>query len=410
MTTPTSGKAKGTGPFYLVAFVCSLLSLDTAARFFSQRMGIDGLPIHGISVELAAVCGVGELTLIACGYAMRHNVRRENGKPGAAQLVALTLCSAATFMAIALDGPVAGALRAFFGPVLALIALHLALGIEVKVRAGINTGVWARIAAEIRERLLSRIGLGDDERKAAERTRDRARERAARLATATGWVPWRTARLVRAVRKSGATLDVEQRWRLVEQVAALRSISDLVEIDMGSPWASVAAQRAAQQEPAPAATDTAPAAATGAATTPLQPSSALMGIDPQLAAIVRNGRGGSTRNGEARNGRNAQVSAPTAPSAADRSDTTFMAIVAPLVARSLDATGAAPSQRSVRNAIEAKVQPAPGFKKVGELIQRATEAHRERSERAATDDADRSDDPDRDRINGRTPDLIGATS
>ncbi|MGI5247730.1 hypothetical protein [Dactylosporangium sp. CA-139066] len=242
MSTPSTDRPKGTGPFYLVALVCSGLSLDTAARYFHGHMGINGLPIHGISAELAAICGVGELTLVACGYAMRHSVRRD-GKPGAAQLVALSMCSAATFMAIALDGPVAGALRAFFGPILALITLHLALGIEVKVHSGVKTGTWARIVAEFRERFLSRLGLGDDERKAAERTRDRARDKAARLATATGWVPRRTQRLAKAVRASGATLDPVQRDRLVEQVAVLRSVADLAEIKMASPWAAVAAER-----------------------------------------------------------------------------------------------------------------------------------------------------------------------
>jgi hypothetical protein len=238
MSTSSTDRARGTGPFYLVALACSLLSLDTAARFFSGRMGIDGLDIRGFSVELAAVCGVGELTLIACGYAMRHNVRRnDNGKPGAAQLVALVMCTAASFMAVALDGPVAGGLRAFFGPVLALIALHLALGIEVKVRPVASAGTWAKIVAEARERFMSRLGLGNDGREAAERTRDRARERAARLATDDkAW--WRDRRLARAVRASGATLDPDQRGRLLEQVAVLKHITDLTAVDVESPWSA----------------------------------------------------------------------------------------------------------------------------------------------------------------------------
>jgi hypothetical protein len=221
----------------LVALVCSLLSLDTAARFFSERMGIDGLPIRGVSVELVAVCGVGELTLIACGYAMSHSVRR-HGKPGAAQLVALTLCGAATFMAVALDGPVAGALRAFFGPILALITLHLALGIEVKVRRSAGTGAWVRIVSELRERFLSRLGLGDDGRLAAERSRDRARDKAARLATATGWVPWRDERLQRALRTSHADRDPAQRALLLEQIATLRGAAHLATVEIESPWSA----------------------------------------------------------------------------------------------------------------------------------------------------------------------------
>lgn len=158
------------------------------------------------------------------------------------------------------------------------------------------------------------------------------------------------------------------------------------------------------------ATPSAPNSATVVQSPPQQPSSALSAVDPQLAALVRNGKAGSTRNGDTRNGAKPQVSGGVARSATDRSDATYMRIVEPLVAQSLAATGTAPSQRSMREAIAAKVQPAPGFKKVGELIQRATEAHRERTERAATDDAERSDDPDRERINGRVPALSGAAS
>lgn len=239
MSTSSTDRPRGTGPFYLVALMCSGLSLDTAARYFHSEMHINGLTMHAvnnISAELAAICSVGELTLIACGYAMRHNVRRD-GKPGIAQLVALAMCSAATFMAFALNGPVAGGLRAFFGPILALITLHLALGIEVKVRKSGTAGAWAKVFTEMRERVMSRLGLGDDERKAVERSRDRARDRAARLATDDkAW--WRDRRLARAVRASGATLDAAQRGQLVEQVAALRGVTELTTMEIESPWSA----------------------------------------------------------------------------------------------------------------------------------------------------------------------------
>ncbi|MEU4239778.1 hypothetical protein [Actinoplanes sp. NPDC026619] len=226
-------QTRGTGPFYLVALVCSGLSLDTAFRFFGEHMGITGL-IAGFPAERAALCGVGELTLIACGYAMRHNVRRD-GKAGAAQLVALMLCTAASFMAVALDGPVTGLLRAFFGPILALITLHLALGIEVHVRHGKSTGALARIGRELRERLLSRIGLADDDRPALTRSRDRAADRAARLA-AGQTVLLRRFRLARAVRQSGAALDPRARARLLAQLNAQRTIGDLTSMSATSPW------------------------------------------------------------------------------------------------------------------------------------------------------------------------------
>lgn len=233
---PTGGKSRGTGPFYAAAVLCSGLSLDTAYRFFGERLHIDGFVFNGVSVELIALCGIGEFILLACGYAMRHNVRRPEGKPGPAQALAFALLVAASLMAIALDGPVAGGVRAFFGPFLALAALHMALGIEVHVKQGKSNGTFARIGREVRERLLSRLGLADDNRDAAARTRDRAADRAARLA-AGHFVPFRRARLARAIRQSDAGIDPRQRERLVAQLRAQKTLGDLtgMKVDV-SPW------------------------------------------------------------------------------------------------------------------------------------------------------------------------------
>ncbi len=230
MTTTSTDRPKGTGPFYLVAIAATAVSVDTSWRFFGDVLRITN------KIERGAMFAVLELALVACGYAMRHNVRRPGGTPGAARILAWALCGLSAYMALALSGPVAGLARVALGPVLALVALHLALGIEIRVHHQRAAGAWGRVVAELRERVMSRLGLGDDERKAAERTRDRARERAARLATATGWVPRRTQRLVKAVRQSGATLDPDQRGRLVEQVAVLKNITDLTNVTVESPW------------------------------------------------------------------------------------------------------------------------------------------------------------------------------
>lgn len=227
---PAADKARGTGPFYLVALVGSLISLDTAWRFFDTELHIKDV------AERIALSGVAELTLIACGYAMSHAVRRPGGKPGPAQLLAYGMCATATFMAITIGGPVGGTVRALLGPILALVALHLALGIEVKARKVTKrVGTWARVGRELRERLLSRLGLADDSRTALTRTRDRAADRAARLAAAK-WAIFRTARLSRAVRASNAALDATQRDRVKKQVAALKNLDDLVKHDGDSPW------------------------------------------------------------------------------------------------------------------------------------------------------------------------------
>jgi len=221
--------AKGAGLFYLVAAAATAISIDTSWRFFEQRLGITN------DLERVAMFAVVELALIACGWAMRASVRRPGGKPGPARTLAWALCGLAAYMAIDLSGPVEGIARVALGPVLGLVALHLALGIEVRVRRGASGTTWSRIGGELRERVLSRLGLADDNRTALARTRDRAADRAARLATSRRAIA-RKRRLARAVRTSGAALDATQRERLMTQVAALRHLDDLVKTDRPSPW------------------------------------------------------------------------------------------------------------------------------------------------------------------------------
>lgn len=243
-----SRKARGTGPFYLVALIATFISLDTAFRFFGEILHITGsltvtIPLwngqswhlQNAPVERWVLCGVVEMGLIACGYAMRSNVRRGD-KPGPAQLVAFALVAFSTVMAITLGGPVAGVARAILGPVLGLIFLHLALGIEVHVRSGgTKSGTLSKVTNELRERALSRLGLGDDNRDAITRTRDRAIDQATRLATAR-FVIAREVRLARAVHRSGVATNPAARERLKAQVATQRNITDLIKLEVPSPW------------------------------------------------------------------------------------------------------------------------------------------------------------------------------
>jgi hypothetical protein len=211
-----------------VAVIATLVSVDTSWRFFGERLGITGW-------ERPVMFFVIELTFIACARSMHGSVTRGDG-PGPARLLVWGLCGAAGYMAVALAGPVNGLARVLLGPVLAVVTLHLALGIQIRARRGQRSGTWARIGREMRERALSRLGLADDARDALARTQDRAADRAARLATATGWTPRRTQRLARAVRASGAALDADRRERVLAGVAALRGLQDLTTGTYASPW------------------------------------------------------------------------------------------------------------------------------------------------------------------------------
>jgi hypothetical protein len=150
------------------------------------------------------------------------------------------------------------------GPLLSLVMLHLALGIEIRNRTTTRTGTWARVADELRERVLSRLGLADDDRDALTRTRERAARRIAVLAL-SGRTPLRTARLSRALRASNVAHDDRIQRRMLAELAVLRHAGELATLALPSPW-------------------TVPAA-----TQPTQPSGTQPSVTPPTAARRTNG-------------------------------------------------------------------------------------------------------------------------
>ncbi|MEU3642374.1 hypothetical protein AB0E59_03260 [Lentzea sp. NPDC034063] len=221
-------KPAGAKGFYAVALMSIGVSVDTSWRFFEQRLGITDV------VERVVLFSVMEAALVACGWAMRGGVRRD-GRPGPARLVAWALTAFAAFAAFSLSGPVAGTARVLLGPVLGLVMLHLALGIEIRASRQ-RTTTWARVGRELRERLLSLLGLGDDHRDAAARTRDKAALRAAKLAIASRWTPRRKARLRKALHASHVAHDATQRDRMLRELGVLQHADELAKISQPSPW------------------------------------------------------------------------------------------------------------------------------------------------------------------------------
>lgn len=230
---PTSGPtAPGTSPgaglFYLVAAASMIVSVNTSWRYFGDILHVDNL------AERTAMFAVLELALIACGQGMRAGVIR-HGRPGPARLIAWALCAVSAFMAWQIAGPLAGTARVLLGPLLGLVMLHLALGIEWRETHGQRAGTWARIGREMRERVLSRVGLADDSRDALARTRDRAALRLARLASRRhGLLTNR--RMARALAASGVAGDEQTRARMLAELAGLRNLTDLRTIHLASPW------------------------------------------------------------------------------------------------------------------------------------------------------------------------------
>jgi hypothetical protein len=202
-------------------------SLDTSWRFFGEKLGITGW-------ERIAMFAVLEIMLVLSALSMSFNAKK-TGHPGPARILVWAACGASAYMALLLAGPLVGWVRIALGPIMGLLALHFALGIQIRARKGAASTTWARIGRELRERMLSRLGLADDERDARTRTQDRAALRAAKL-TLGKLVLFRAARVARLLRIAGIAHNPAIRNRMLAELAVLRHANDLANLQQPSPW------------------------------------------------------------------------------------------------------------------------------------------------------------------------------
>ncbi|WP_224164028.1 hypothetical protein [Mycobacterium avium] len=214
---------------YAVAVVSLPVSLNTSWRFFDLVLHIptaDG--------ERFTMFAVAELALVVCGAGMAVNVHRD-GQPGSFRTIVWAMCAAMAYMAWAMSTPGEAIGRILLGPVLGTVMLHLGLGLALRARHQ-QTSMLARITRELRERCLSRLGLADDGRDAAQRTRDRKAYQAAALSRPRQW-PWsRQARLERALLAAGVADDHAMRDRMLARLAVVRHASALTTLTTPSPW------------------------------------------------------------------------------------------------------------------------------------------------------------------------------
>jgi hypothetical protein len=214
---------------YAVAVVSLAVSLNTSWRFFDRVLHIPST--YG---ERYVMFAVAELALVVCGAGMAVNVHRD-GQPGSFRVIVWTMCAAMAYMAWAESAADEAIGRILLGPVLGTLMLHLGLGLELRARHQ-RTGVVGRIGRELRERCLSRLGLADDGRDAAQRIRDRKAYAAATLSRPRRW-PWsRQARLERALLAAGVADDEVMRDRLLARLAVVRHAHELSTLAQPSPW------------------------------------------------------------------------------------------------------------------------------------------------------------------------------
>lgn len=192
----------GSGIFYAAAVAGMFVSLNTSWNFFGEKLDVQNL------VERGVMFFVLELAQLACGWGMRTSIQRtttseRRGTPGPARWVAWALCGMSAYMAWELSGFWVGVARVMLGPVLSLVMLHLALGIEVRGLTIRKDSTWMRLAHEFRERFLSLFGLGDEGRDAKTIAQERALARAIRIRMTKGDSPKAAREFIQNLSKAG---------------------------------------------------------------------------------------------------------------------------------------------------------------------------------------------------------------
>jgi hypothetical protein len=263
----TSGAVLTAG---LGALVSTGYSGDTSWNFARDHLGMAD------TTERLVMFAAGEIALLACAVMARANKRAtatetEAGTPGVPGVLVWCITGVQLVPAFAESGFWAGIVRAVFGPVMAALLWHLAMGLEIRVARpeALSTGLPAQIGHELRERLLSYLGLATRNRTAEQISRDRATRRAVRLASRRRLGPWGRARLAAAVTASAAAVNGEQRHRLMRELAGRRSAANLRTVPVPNPW---------QLEPAPEAHPATPLGVTGAELRRLDPIDAVLRV------------------------------------------------------------------------------------------------------------------------------------
>ncbi|MFC5719611.1 hypothetical protein ACFP1Z_05385 [Streptomyces gamaensis] len=227
----------------LAAAGCTAYSADTSWRFAADYLHMDS------TAERSGMFAAAELTLFALALMARQNLNGPNRAPGAPGVLVWVVTGVQVIPAFAESGPVGGTVRALVGPVMAAVLWHLAMGIELRHNKpdAASYGLAAVVGREVRERLLSRLGIAERDRDAAQITRDRATARAVALAARLAdksqeqrgrWHGrWVARRLSVAVARASVGTDHEQRRKLLDQLAARRHAEALATVDLPSPWA-----------------------------------------------------------------------------------------------------------------------------------------------------------------------------
>lgn len=222
----------------IAAAGCTAYSADTSWRFAADHLAMTD------TAERAVMFAAGEGALFSTALMARQNLNT-TGAPGVPGALVWVITGVQIIPAYAESGIVGGTVRAFVGPVLAAVLWHLAMGIELRhAQPGAGSqSLPALVARELRERLLSRLGLAVRDRTAEQITRDRWTARAVDLAAQLAGMQASdrghtrlTRRLSKAVGRAQVGAHPEQRRALLQLLSARLHSAALASLDLPSPW------------------------------------------------------------------------------------------------------------------------------------------------------------------------------
>ncbi|MFE7780383.1 hypothetical protein [Streptomyces nigrescens] len=246
ITRPTAGQIAVT----VGALVCTGVGVNTAWMFTATHLHITD------EFTRVALCGTGEIVLVALGLAARDNLRRDQA-PGTPGMLVWVITGFLAIPAYAEGSAqaqgfwqalVAGTWRAVFGPVGAAILWHFAMGLEIKAidAAARSKGVLARLGRRLGQSILAAFGIGDTDTTTTELLRHRARVRAANLTDRYAAMSSKRQkgpygrhllrRLRSALRAAGVAQDETQMTVLLADLAVSSHAPTLTKLQHHNPW------------------------------------------------------------------------------------------------------------------------------------------------------------------------------
>lgn len=243
---PTAGQIAVT----VGALVCTGVGVNTAWMFTDTHLHITD------EFTRVALCGTGEIVLVALGLAARDNLRRDQA-PGTPGMLVWVITGFLAIPAYAEGSAqaqgfwqalVAGTWRAVFGPVGAAILWHFSMGLEIKAidAAARSKGVLARLGRRLSQSVLAAFGIGDTDTTTTELLRHRARVRAANLTDRyaamssdrqKGLFGRHVLRRLRsALRAAGVAQDETQMTVLLADLAVSSHAPTLTKLQHNNPW------------------------------------------------------------------------------------------------------------------------------------------------------------------------------